>query len=59
MKPPSFALPLFLYGDPADNVDLMRKLRKAAEKFAERDRLRKSRRHKRQVKQAKLGKGKK
>lgn len=49
------ALPSMFYGDPADCVDEMRRIRAAAKKQAERDRLHKGRRIRALVKQAKRG----
>lgn len=49
------ALPSRFYGDPADCCDERRRLTELEKKQAERDRIKKSRRHQRQVQQAKQG----
>lgn len=49
------ALPRFFYGDPSECVDVIRKVREASTRKAERERINKSRRIRALVKQAMKG----
>ena len=57
MKERSHALPSSWYGDPADNVEQLSKVRKEQEKQDERDRLRKGRKVRAAVKDVLLNGG--